>query len=157
METVDPRGDWHGETPTHAGLGIYTGTRWRYPEGSNTVFWWEQPTKEEQWAVEGVLAKRGYRVLHHKEMVDGSIEDEISHGRKRLPKEYRTSESIDRIFESKEGCPLCGKPAIGGCRCSSRVKHDVGDLINGHGSKCENGHRWSIQTADGKLVVWDGR
>lgn len=273
METVDTRGDWQGETPTHAGLKIHTGTRWRYPEGSNTVFWWEQPTKEEQWAVEGVLAKRGYRVLHHKEMVDGSIEDEISHGRRRLPKKYLTSESadkfyagwygsdggvfgqafptleqaehknlnaggtvlkdepwrfrgdtgelflwledrgetvrsvhtmwdsvndkdgpfhrshgyyidkgtkekiydpykspggreilgdslvtrvIDQLFEGT-GCPLCGRPRVEGCRCSSRVVHDIQSLKDGHGCKCENGHRWTTQTADGQIITWDGR
>lgn len=38
-------------------------------------------------------------------------------------------------------CPFCGAKVIQRCRCSG--PHNVEQLRKGHGSLCENGHRWS--------------
>ncbi len=39
------------------------------------------------------------------------------------------------------GCPICGKHAVGHCRCSGL--HTMEELKKGHGMKCQNGHRFS--------------
>ena len=49
-------------------------------------------------------------------------------------------------------CPICASPKVGGCRCSNNIKHDINSLRQGHGCRCVNGHRWTSQTADGKMI-----
>jgi len=85
--------DWsrkYGETPTHGGaLKKSWGWRWRYPEGSNTVFWWESPDREARVKVDDFLAKQGVLGLRHRTMTDMSKEDDISAGHLPLPLRYR--------------------------------------------------------------------
>lgn len=40
-----------------------------------------------------------------------------------------------------DGCPFCGKHAVGSCRCSG--PHSMEDLKKGHGRHCPNGHNFS--------------
>lgn len=77
-----------GETPTHSALRLSGAARWRYPEGSNTVFWWEGTYPEEKHAVENYLAKRGFTGLRHREMLDGTPEDDMAAGHIPLTKDY---------------------------------------------------------------------
>ena len=71
-------------------------------------------------------------------------------------KETQTNESEEPEDEKNLNiCPICKKEAIVSCRCSSKVKHTLEDLKKGHGFGCENGHRWSRQTEDGKVITMD--
>ena len=81
--------DYDGETPTHAGLGLHGQNRWRYPEGSNTVFWWQPADEAAQAAVEIYLAKRGFTGLRHHTMLDNTPEDDMSAGHIGLAAKYR--------------------------------------------------------------------
>jgi len=68
--------------PSHRSLGIQ-GKGWRYPEDSNTVFWWEVPTVEERAAVDAFLEKRGFTDLSHQSLHDKSVGSDgfaYSHG-----------------------------------------------------------------------------
>ena len=39
-------------------------------------------------------------------------------------------------------CPICGKYAIGSCRCPG--PHSLKDLKEGHGLRCSNGHHFAF-------------
>lgn len=65
--------------------------------------------------------------------------------------ETQTNESTDK--DPTDICPVCQKERVGSCRCAGIVKHTVESLKNGHGLVCENGHRWSYQTADGNVII----
>lgn len=75
------------EMPTHVGLGLFGGDRWRFPESSNTVFWWgdiddvKTDIRDATKIVDQYLARKGYRNLRHRTMIDGSLEDDVSAGR----------------------------------------------------------------------------
>ena len=67
---------------------------------------------------------------------------------------YSFNEFINEQKEvDKRECPVCKEPMIGTCRCAGIIKHDLESLKNGHGSHCENGHRWSYQTENGQVVI----
>lgn len=53
---------------SHHKLGLNSGTTWRFMEGSNTVFWWQDATKEAQHQVEDFLAGKGFEVRKHEPM-----------------------------------------------------------------------------------------
>lgn len=60
------------------------------------------------------------------------------------------------VQESKtEGCPLCNGPMVMQCKCGGPIKHTLEMLIKGHGMQCANGHRWSDNTSDGKIISYD--
>ena len=54
-----------GETPAHHHYDMERGKRWRYPEGSNSVFWWEPPTGDEKQAVDDFMQRRGLPRVRH--------------------------------------------------------------------------------------------
>lgn len=73
----------NGELPTHVGLGLAIkphSKRWRYRDGVDFVFWWEEPTKDEKWLVEQFLQKRGIMVMVHKSMLEGNWESDFVNG-----------------------------------------------------------------------------
>jgi hypothetical protein len=84
------------ESPTHSGLGLHGGERWRYPEGSKDVYWWHQPSEEAESAVDAYLTNRGFSGLIHREMMDGSLEDEVSSGRISVPRYLRDMEKSSK-------------------------------------------------------------
>lgn len=59
----------------------------------------------------------------------------------------------ESVHENENDCPACGKPRVVTCKCAGFVKHDFDALQRGHGLMCENRHRWSRQTADGKPII----
>jgi hypothetical protein len=59
----------------------------------------------------------------------------------------------ESISESADDCPACGEPRVMTCKCAGFVKHDLDSLSRGHGLMCANRHRWSRQTADGKVII----
>jgi len=89
--TYDPEaGD--EAVPSHKSLNLLRGKRWRYPEGSNTVFWWEQPTPLDQAVVDALLAKRGFDDLKHvtyHDKVAGGAAFSYSHGLSDQPERFR--------------------------------------------------------------------
>ncbi len=64
--------------------------------------------------------------------------------------QYLESNSVN---ESTNVCPVCSGKMVSQCRCGGPTKHTIEDLKKGHGMKCENGHQWSNNTADGKTIV----
>jgi hypothetical protein len=54
-------------------------------------------------------------------------------------------------WQDKDCCPICNEKANARCRCIG--PHTMEDLKKGHGLRCSNGHRWSYDTKDKKLVV----
>ncbi len=80
------------KVPSHKGFNMLRGKRWRYPEGSNTVFWWEQPTPLDQAVVDNLLAKRGFDNLRHityHDKVAGGAAFSYSHGMTDQPERFR--------------------------------------------------------------------
>lgn len=88
----------NGESPTHSGLGMHGRGRWRYPVGSNTVFWWEGFNSSSQASVDIYLEKRGYKNLKHKQLIDDTPEDDIANGFVPVPKKYSYTERFVRLF-----------------------------------------------------------
>jgi len=62
--------DVNGETPMHGAVGMHKGTRWRYPEGANCVFWWERPTDDQKERVDEFMAAHGLPRVRHKSEQD---------------------------------------------------------------------------------------
>ena len=84
------------EIPTHVGLGMMKGKRWRLPSTSNTVFWWEPPETEDVEVVNTFLARRGINDLRHRQLRDDvkatshdHLLNDFSHGRALPPKWYK--------------------------------------------------------------------
>jgi Mn-containing catalase len=85
--------------------------------------------------------------------------DEAEHykeGEKEVKKEIKkdeTPEVAESVELSKDVCPICNEKSVSRCRCGNVVKHTTEDLEKGHGLRCPNGHIWSYQTADNKLLL----
>ena len=62
--------DSFGETPTHGMLKLFSGKRWRYPEGSSAVFWWESPTEDDKAQVDAYMREKGLPKVRHIESAD---------------------------------------------------------------------------------------
>ena len=54
-----------------------------------------------------------------------------------------------------ENCPVCGEPYVVQSKDISTHNHNYEDLKKGHGRKCKNGHRWTDDTPDGKVIFID--
>jgi hypothetical protein len=85
--------------------------------------------------------------------------DEAEHykeGEKEVKKEIKkdeTPEVAESVELPKDICPICNEKPVSRCRCGGVVKHTTEDLERGHGLRCPNGHIWSYQTADNKLLL----
>ena len=95
------------EDYTHASLGIRGQHRWRYPVGSDRVFWWTPVLRQTKVAVDAYLAKRGYTNLKHVVMSDDPSQSpeefcrsyrmqDVCHGRDNIPTRwwYKGHESL---------------------------------------------------------------
>lgn len=112
----------------------------------------DELSSEERDSVIGMI---GFDPLEYEEQKDADMSDKSATGISMLtvkpsPLKYRTK-SIPAHEDANpyqdKGCPLCGKHAVGSCRCSG--PHSLEQLEKGHGLKCPNGHRFSH---DSKLV-----
>jgi hypothetical protein len=71
-------------------------------------------------------------------------------------KDYVLRQKYDLLPEIDENkCPVCEEQASSWCKCSHNVKHTNELMHVGHGKNCPNGHRWSYQTEDEKLLIMD--
>lgn len=57
-------------------------------------------------------------------------------------------ESIDENV-----CPECEEEYTSQCKCMTTHKKTLEDLKRGHGKTCPNGHTWSYDTPDGKVII----
>jgi hypothetical protein len=60
---------------------------------------------------------------------------------------------VESAETSKDNCPICNEKPVSRCRCGNIIKHTAEDLERGHGLRCPNGHIWSYQTTDNKLLL----
>lgn len=101
--TFDPKKD--DETPTHAGLRLPLGAKWRFVVGSNVIFWWGEPDPDEKIAAENFLAKEGFHNLGHRTLNDqyqnrgGNVDQDVSEGHQGIPKKYRADLKQD-VYEA---------------------------------------------------------
>lgn len=61
---------------------------------------------------------------------------------------YMIPDSID-----ENECPVCGEEYVSQCKCMSSINHTNELLHAGHGKTCKNGHRWTYQTPDKKVLI----
>jgi hypothetical protein len=107
-----------GETPVHGHFNFPTDfNRWRYPEGSNTVFWYEgENIKQDTIDVvnEFLYNRVGVSGLKHK-MVTGEEEDyedvlyDVMHGLEKLPKQYKLGRRKEGQMRSESVLTLMGE------------------------------------------------
>ncbi len=64
-------------------------------------------------------------------------------------KHLKLYESFTQLDENQ--CPICAEAMTTQCRCGN-TKHNLESLKRGHGKSCKNGHLWSYNTVDGKLI-----
>ena len=64
-------------------------------------------------------------------------------------KYIKVFESFSQVDENK--CPVCEEQMVSQCKCGG-IKHDIESLQKGHGKRCKNGHQWSYNTVDGKVI-----
>lgn len=102
----------YGETPTHAMMGMYRGKRWRCPEDSRIVFWWESPEPKEAEMVEEWLASKGVKVKRQianvpyddesfEAMEDNDTIYDLAHGHRELSdfKKDREKAALNRFLK----------------------------------------------------------
>ncbi len=102
---------------------------------------------------ERVHAGEFLKVLH--ELAPEEAEH-YKEGEKEVKKEIKkdeTQEVAESIEPPKDICPICNEKSVSRCRCGNIVKHTTEDLEKGHGLRCPNGHIWSYQTMDNKLLL----
>jgi len=74
---------------------------------------------------------------------------------------YLTAKGEKMIKENVEGsvdtclCPICNQKYEMQCKCMKTNSKTLEDLKRGHGMVCANGHRWTYDTPDGKVLVVD--
>lgn len=96
--TVDEFGDIQAERVaqyleaiyiSHFDVGLEKGTRWRFREGTNTIFWWDdKPTKVQKEAVSYYLEKRRFYPSHNH--LIGDREWPTAHARnEKIPSKYQ--------------------------------------------------------------------
>lgn len=92
--------DVNGETPMHAGMGLYNGGvgRWRYQEGTDRVFWWTPPSELDKEAVDSFMQMHKLpRVRHYTAVDPDTIEGTKTQQRKRwlqADKDYDVAHGI---------------------------------------------------------------
>jgi len=70
-------------------------------------------------------------------------------------KDYVLRQEYDVLPESidENMCPECGEEYTSQCKCMTTHKKTLEDLKRGHGKTCPNGHTWTYDTPDGKVIV----
>ncbi len=99
--------DRFGETPTHGMLKLYSGKRWRYPEGSSAVFWWESPTEDDKAQVDAFMRERGLPKVRHidssdEEAVTADLHFDLAHGHRSPFGNYKLNRAKSKIRSVRE-------------------------------------------------------
>lgn len=155
----------YGKYTTHHSLGLHGHGRWRYPDGSDTVFWWvsEAPSPEARASVDAYLSKRGITGVGHVTMTDHSREDMISRGEISLPDNYRLAPKCykgklgDSLSESSVNLPVIRKSTMFHVGNLSEPRKTVGGTGNeGDGLPVsEHPEEWRGIAKLGDAPVWN--
>lgn len=90
----------------------------------------------------------------NEKMDDCSID--VPHPLKQIYQDAK--DKIANILENdkrKDICPICSGKYVTQCKCASFNNHTLESLEKGHGLQCANGHRWTYNTKDGKVLTLD--
>lgn len=70
-------------------------------------------------------------------------------------KDYSLRQKYDSLPESIDQtiCPTCKEKYTSQCKCMTTHRKTLEDLKRGHGMRCPNGHSWTYDTPDGKVIV----
>lgn len=70
-------------------------------------------------------------------------------------KDYTLRGKYDALPETidETKCPECSERYTSSCKCMTTKSKTLEDLKRGHGKRCPNGHTWSYDTPDGKVII----